>query len=459
MTEKQPKKRCIVYCRKSVEDAEMQEFNSIDAQREAGESYIASQRANGWVCLPTRYDDYGYSGGNTRRPGLQQLMKDCEDGLVDIIVVYKIDRLSRSICDFSELIKKFDEYGVQFVSVTQEINTASSSGRMMLNILMTFAQYERVTTAVGSYIPLDIDVSVMLQPDCHKEKVCWTYHNAPGYAPIFCYLGTHGYMLGNELRPGSQHCSKGAIEFTQRCITKAEKLGLQADELLIRADSGHDDNDYFKALHGANVKFLVKHNLRKESPEQYLALARRCGLQIQSRDGKNVYRCTLSHRKPIGCEDVPMFLIVEVTERLTTSDGEMLLIPEIEVSAWWTNLCEEEAVCIEFYYDHGTSEQFHSEFKTDMNLERLPSGKFTTNALILNLAVIAYNCLRFIGQEALKSSKIPVKLTVTRRRLRSVLQDMIYVGCKIVSHAKSICIKFGCDCPWFNCIKDVYARC
>lgn len=143
MTEKQPKKRCIVYCRKSVEDAEMQEFNSIDAQREAGESYIASQRANGWVCLPTRYDDYGYSGGNTRRPGLQQLMKDCEDGLVDIIVVYKIDRLSRSICDFSELIKKFDEYGVQFVSVTQEINTASSSGRMMLNILMTFAQYER----------------------------------------------------------------------------------------------------------------------------------------------------------------------------------------------------------------------------------------------------------------------------------------------------------------------------
>ena len=329
----------------------------------------------------------------------------------------------------------------------------------IVNHLRKVSDYGKLTTAVGSYIPLDIDVSVMLQPDCHKEKVCWTYHNAPGYAPIFCYLGTHGYMLGNELRPGSQHCSKGAIEFTQRCITKAEKLGLQADELLIRADSGHDDNDYFKALHEANVKFLVKHNLRKESPEQYLALARHCGLQIQSRDGKNVYRCTLSHRKPIGCEDVPMFLIVEVTERLTTSDGEMLLIPEIEVSAWWTNLCEEEAVCIEFYYDHGTSEQFHSEFKTDMNLERLPSGKFTTNALILNLAVIAYNCLRFIGQEALKSSKIPVKLTVTRRRLRSVLQDMIYVGCKIVSHAKSICIKFGCDCPWFNCIKDVYARC
>lgn len=329
----------------------------------------------------------------------------------------------------------------------------------IVNHLRKVTDYGKLTTSSDSYIPLDIDVSVMLQPDCHKEKVGWTYHNAPGYAPIFCYLGTYGYMLGSELRPGSQHCSNGAIEFTQRCIAKAEKLGLLAEELLIRTDSGHDDNEYIKKLHEAGVKFLIKHNLRKESPEQYLAIARRCGLQIQSRDGKNVYRCTLSHRKPDGCEDIPMFLIVEVTERLTTQEGEMLLIPEIEVSSWWTNLCEDEAVCIELYYDHGTSEQFHSEFKTDMGLESLPSGKFATNALILNLAVIAYNCLRFIGQQALKCAEIPVKLNVARRRLCSVLQDMIYVGCKIVSHAKSICIKFGCDCPWFDCIKKVYARC
>ena len=137
------KKRCVVYCRKSVEDAETQSFNSIDAQREAGENYIASQKTNGWICVPTKYDDYGYSGGDTKRPALQQLLKDCEAGLVDIVVVYKIDRLSRSIFDFSELAKFFDEHGIQFVAVTQEINTATSSGRMMLNILMTFAQYER----------------------------------------------------------------------------------------------------------------------------------------------------------------------------------------------------------------------------------------------------------------------------------------------------------------------------
>ena len=137
------KKRCAVYCRKSTDENLLTDFNSLDAQREAAENYIASQRANGWVCLPTRYDDGGFSGGNTNRPALQQLLKDCENGLVDIILVYKIDRLSRSLTDFADLSKKFDEWGVQFVSVTQEINTATSAGRMMLNILVTFSQYER----------------------------------------------------------------------------------------------------------------------------------------------------------------------------------------------------------------------------------------------------------------------------------------------------------------------------
>ena len=137
------KKRCAIYTRKSVEEGLEQEFNSLDAQREAGEAFILSQKANGWVCLPEHYDDGGYSGGNTNRPALQRLLDDCEAGKIDMIVVYKIDRLSRSICDFADLTKKFDEWGVQFSAVTQEINTATSAGRMMLNILITFAQYER----------------------------------------------------------------------------------------------------------------------------------------------------------------------------------------------------------------------------------------------------------------------------------------------------------------------------
>lgn len=143
--------RCAIYTRKSVEDGLEQEFNSLDAQREAGENFIASQKANGWKLLPTRYDDGGFSGGNTNRPALQQLLADCEAGKVDVIVVYKIDRLSRSICDFTELSRKFDQWNVAFVSVTQDINTHTSAGRMMVSILITFAQFERevITERVG----------------------------------------------------------------------------------------------------------------------------------------------------------------------------------------------------------------------------------------------------------------------------------------------------------------------
>jgi len=143
MDESISKKRCAVYCRKSTDEGLDMQFNSLDAQREAGENYIASQKANGWVCLPEHYDDGGFTGGNMDRPALQRLLADAANGLIDIVVVYKLDRLSRSICDFAELSRKFDKWDVAFVSVTQEINTHTSAGRMMLNILITFAQFER----------------------------------------------------------------------------------------------------------------------------------------------------------------------------------------------------------------------------------------------------------------------------------------------------------------------------
>jgi len=136
-------KFCAIYTRKSVEEGLDMEFNSLDAQREAGEHYVASQSNNGWVLLPKHYDDGGYSGANIKRPALKELLDDCAAGLVNVVVVYKIDRLSRSIYDFAELSKKFDRWGVSFCSVTQDINTSTSSGRMVLNILMTFAQFER----------------------------------------------------------------------------------------------------------------------------------------------------------------------------------------------------------------------------------------------------------------------------------------------------------------------------
>ena len=141
------KLRCAIYTRKSSEEGLEQEFNSLHAQREACEAYIASQRSEGWVLVRDQYDDGGISGGTLERPGLQQLMADIEDGLVDVVVVYKIDRLSRSLADFAKLVEVFDRNDVTFVSVTQSFNTTTSMGRLTLNILLSFAQFEREVTA------------------------------------------------------------------------------------------------------------------------------------------------------------------------------------------------------------------------------------------------------------------------------------------------------------------------
>ncbi len=139
--------RCAIYTRKSTEEGLDQEFNSLDAQRDSCEAYIVSQAGEGWNGLKARYDDGGFSGGNVERPGLKALLADIETGKVDVVVVYKVDRLTRSLTDFARLVDLFDTHGVSFVSVTQQFNTTTSMGRLTLNVLLSFAQFEREVTA------------------------------------------------------------------------------------------------------------------------------------------------------------------------------------------------------------------------------------------------------------------------------------------------------------------------
>ncbi|MEQ1713093.1 MAG: recombinase family protein, partial [Hyphomicrobium sp.] len=164
--------RCAIYTRKSSEDGLEQAFNSLDAQREACEAYVKSQRHEGWTALSTMYDDGGISGGTMERPSLKRLLADIEAKKVDAVVVYKVDRLTRSLSDFAKIVDVFDAQGVSFVSITQQFNTTTSMGRLTLNMLLSFAQFEREVT--GERIRDKIAAS--------KKKGMWMGGNPPlGY--------------------------------------------------------------------------------------------------------------------------------------------------------------------------------------------------------------------------------------------------------------------------------------
>ncbi|MCI5049507.1 MAG: recombinase family protein, partial [Rickettsiales bacterium] len=213
---KPPKIRCAIYTRKSHEEGLDQEFNSLDAQRVAAEAYVQSQMHEGWEALPTHYDDGGYSGGTLERPALQKLLKDIEDGLVDVIVVYKVDRLSRSLSDFAKLVDVFEKHDVSFVSVTQQFNTTNSMGRLTLNILLSFAQFEREVTGerirdkfaaskkkgiwMGGVLPLGYDVKdrklVVNEEEAGLVRLIFEkYLELKSLDAVRDYLNDSGYRL------------------------------------------------------------------------------------------------------------------------------------------------------------------------------------------------------------------------------------------------------------------------
>ena len=323
------------------------------------------------------------------------------------------------------------------------------------------AKITRVNACGMPLVVVDIDVAVLEDTASHKEGVGMSYHQVTGYAPIFCYAGREGFMVANELRPGSQHSEKGAVGFLKRCVAILVSAGYTAEELLVRVDSGHDSSDFIKALCELKVKFIVKRNLRKESPEQLLDSIRGYEDTECPRPGKTVFRGIRSDRTPADFADYKGFMVIEGVIRTIQADGQELLLPETAVDSWWTNLPCDVRECVKLYHDHGTSEQFHSELKSDMGIELLPSGTIKTNALVLGLATLAFNCLRFIGQTALGHAPVPRNedKRTERCRLRTVLLDYIKVGCKIVNHAGQTLLKFGRNCRNFLIMKKIYATC
>lgn len=316
---------------------------------------------------------------------------------------------------------------------------------------------DSVDTGSRQFIPVDADVSPFDNSRSSKEGVGRTYKGCDGYAPIFAYVGTQGYLLDCQLRKGVQHSQKNAPDFFRGCIDKLEDLGILSD-CLFRLDSAHDAADNIDIFRD-RCDFVIKRNLRKESKEWWLDYARQVGVSTQPRDGKIIYTGTLEHLHPGGDETrAPLPVVFRVTVRTSDAKGEAFLFDKIEVDTWWTSLGEPAETVIRLYEAHGTSEQFHSELKTDMNLERFPSGTFKTNALLLLLGMMAYNTLRFIDQTMLKYRNLmPINKKVARRRVGSIIRDIIFVGCKLVTHSKRAFIKIWDGNPWLPAFRTVYA--
>jgi hypothetical protein len=314
-----------------------------------------------------------------------------------------------------------------------------------------------ITGYRNGLIPLDVDVFPQDNSNTKKEGVSRTYKNYDGYAPMASYLGMEGWCLEVELRPGSQHSQKGFIDFIKRVVAGARDLTNQP--LLVRADSGNDAFEALVALEDAkNTHYIVKWNPRKSDTVAWRDKVFAEGPVKTARKGKRVGTIVVEERKKV--EEITYIFkrIVRVTERTIDKHGQFLLAPDITLEGWWTDLAMVAEDVIELYRQHATSEQFHSEFKTDLDLERLPSGKFATNALVMALGAFAYNILRFIGQTGLIAPFGPVRHSAKRRRLRTVIQELMYLAGRLITTGHRLKLRFSRHCPAFTAFSVVYSR-
>ena len=309
------------------------------------------------------------------------------------------------------------------------------------------------------FVPVDIDVTPCDNSKTRKEGVSRTYKGCDGYAPIMAYIGREGYLINCELRRGSQHCQKHTPEFLQETIAACRRV--TQEPLLFRLDSGNDSADNIGIFLEGGCSFIIKRNLRRESKEEWLEEVKDKCLDITSpREGKNVYVGStwrdISYTGSDG-EKHPFTVrsVYEITERSIDKHGQHLFPADIEVNMWDVNVEFSDHDIITLYHAHGESEQFHSEVKTDMDLERFPSGKFDTNELVLELAMYAYNILRMIGDESIGPGH-PMRHPVKRRRIGTVIKNLVMMACHVTKHARKSKIGLGGSNVWRESFLKVY---
>jgi len=314
-----------------------------------------------------------------------------------------------------------------------------------------------ITATDSGQVPLDIDVFTLDNSNTKKEGVSYTYQGYDGYAPIAAYLGLEGWCVGMELREGSQHSQTNFIPFLEGSIKGAREV--TDKPLLVRLDAAHDSIDTLAALDGKQkVSYIVKWNPRSEDRNQWRHRAFSEGKVSEPRLGKKTALLSINIWREHKGKVYPLRLVMRVIERTIDRRGQMLIVPEIELEGWWTSLNYDEQTVIKLYASRGASEQFHGEIKTDLDMERLPSGKFATNSLVLSLAGFVYNMLRIIGQFGLLGPDSPVRHPAKRRRIRTVMQEIMYLAGRLIRTGRNLKLRFSQHCPAFNAFRLLYQR-
>lgn len=308
------------------------------------------------------------------------------------------------------------------------------------------------------HVALDIDGSPFDNSGTKREGVGRTYKGFDGYGAMMAYLGEEGWCVGAELRPGTAH---GQFEFgylLERVIPRVKRL--TEEPVLVRLDSAHDAAQNRIDLAAAGVDYVVKWNPRKASVDEFVRYVDEHDVAWQQpREGQReaVFSLEVEHLEKATTHQWRR--VMRIREETIDRKGQPLLIPKLTMDGWWTSLSEEEAddaTVIRLYETHGTSEQFHSEFKTDLDMERFPSGKFDTNDLVLATGMLAYNVLRIIGQMTLTGDLLPVRHRAKRRRLRTVMQELIYLAARVVRSGRQWALQFSSHCPALPAFRFVY---
>ena len=307
------------------------------------------------------------------------------------------------------------------------------------------AKAEFSTLATG-HMPLDLDVFTQDNSNTKKEGASWTYRKFHGFAPIAAWLGLEGWCLEIEHRPGSQHAQEGFIPFLLRAIHKSRQL--TKAPLLVRLDSAHDAMATLVTLIDQKVDFIVKWNPRGTDVPARASEVFAHGKMIKQDKTGRIAIMTETVERIYKDEDgeeqnIKLRRVLRATERNFDKDGNPLLVPDIEIEGWWTSLSVAKDKVIELYKGHALCEQYHSELKSDMDLERLPSGKFATNTLVMHCAGLAYNILRAVGQVGLMTGK-QRRRAKQRRRLKTVIQDLVYFAGRFIRHAHTLKLRFSC---------------